>query len=84
MSKIPPRFGSKDKNESAIWKNKSIRQKIMSEHNGLMFYRQGRFIDCMRHIPSEAKRSRTFQTYDVNYKIEINFPSSLDGFWNFN
>ena len=78
MSRFPPRFGSKDKNDMPVGKNRSIRQKIMTEHNGLMFYRQGRFIDCMRHIPSEAKKVRTFQSYDVNYKIEINFPSSLD------
>ena len=32
----------------------------------------------MRHIPSDAKKTRIFQRYDVNYKIEINFPSSLD------
>ena len=78
MSRFPPKFGSKDMNEKPEGRNKSIRQKIMSEHNGLLFYRQGRFIDCMRHIPAEAKKSRGFQTYDTNYKIEINFPSSLD------
>ena len=50
----------------------------MSEHNGILFYRQGRYIDCMRHIPAEAKKSRQFQSYDANYKIEVNFPSSLD------
>ena len=50
----------------------------MTEHNGILFYRQGRYIDCMRHIPAEAKRSRQFQSYDANYKIEVNFPSSLD------
>ena len=43
----------------------------MSEHNGLMFYRQGRFIDCMRHIPSEARE--VFQTYDVNIKLKLIF-----------
>tara|TARA_Y100000816_G_C26097682_1_gene581187 strand:+ start:519 stop:2345 length:1827 start_codon:yes stop_codon:yes gene_type:complete len=78
MSRFPPKFGSKDMNEKPEGRNRSIRQKILAEHNGLLFYRQGRFIDCMRHIPSEARKSRGFQTYDSNYKIEINFPSSLD------
>ena len=50
----------------------------MREHNGLLFYRQGRFVDCMRHIPSEAKKKRQFQRYDTNYMVEINFPSTLD------
>ena len=78
MSRFPPKFGSKDGQNPAVGRNRSIRQKILTEHNGLLFYRQGRFIDCMRHIPSEAKKSRVFQRYDQNYKIEINFPSSLD------
>ncbi len=78
MSRFPPKFGSKDGINDTKGKNISIRGKIMSEHNGILFYRQGRYIDCMRHIPAEAKKSRQFQSYDANYKIEVNFPSSLD------
>lgn len=77
-ARFPPRFGSKDVSTPPSGRNANIRQKIMSEHNGLLFYRQGRFVDCVRHIPIEAKKSRVFDSYDVNYKIEINFPSSLD------
>ena len=50
----------------------------MAEHNGILFYREGRLIDCMRHIPADAKKGYRFQTYDQNYKIEVNFPASLD------
>lgn len=78
MSIFPPKFGSKDVSLKPDGRNRSIRQKILKEFNGILFYRQGRFIDCLRHIPSEAKKSRVFQDYDSNYKVEINFPSSLD------
>ena len=78
MSRFPPNFGSKDKSAPPDGHNANIRQKIMREHNGLLFYRQGRFVDCMRHIPSEAKKKRQFQRYDTNYMVEINFPSTLD------
>ena len=77
-SRFPPNFGSLDKTKKADRGNRTIRQKIMAEHNGILFYREGRLIDCMRHIPADAKKGYRFQTYDQNYKIEVNFPASLD------
>ncbi len=78
LSRFPSNFGSKNSEQRPLGKNRSIRQKIMQEHNGILIYRQGRYIDCLRHIPSEASSSRVFKPYDSNYKVEINFPSSLD------
>ena len=78
MSLFPPKFGSKDGINPPGTNNQNIRQKIMREYNGILFYRQGRFVDCVRHIPLGSKKDHRFQTYDMNYKIEVNFPSSLD------
>ena len=78
LSYFPSGFGAKDSSQKTLGRNQSIRQKILTEFNGILFYRQGRFIDCLRHIPNDAIKKRTFQTYDQNYKIEINFPASLD------
>ena len=77
-ARFPFRFGSKDISKEARGQNGNIRQKILREHNGILFYREGRYIDCMRHVPSEAKKTHRFQPYDQNYKIEVNFPASLD------
>ena len=77
-ARFPFRFGSKDIFKEARGQNGNIRQKILREHNGILFYREGRYIDCMRHVPSEAKKTHRFQPYDQNYKIEVNFPASLD------
>ena len=50
--------------------NQTIRAKIMKQYRGILFYREGRLIDIMRHIPLESPIPHPFQSYDDNYKIE--------------
>lgn len=49
---------------------------IMKEYNGLLICRAGRQIDCLSRI-----HWVTFQNYDRNIKIEIDFDPELDGFF---
>jgi hypothetical protein len=76
-SYMPPTFGSIDKSKGAIRTNANKRFSIMKEYNGLMFYRMGRFLDCVRHTPFH-----TFVNYDRYFKIEIDFPPVLDEYFN--
>ena len=77
-SLFPEFFGSLDMKNAAQRGNRTIRQKILSAHNGIMFYREGRYITTLKNLPEEFGEYHRFQSYDANYKIEINFPAKLD------
>jgi hypothetical protein len=49
----------------------------MKEYNGILFYRMGRFLDCVRHTPFH-----TFVNNDRYFKIEVDFPAVLDEYFN--
>jgi hypothetical protein len=76
-SYMPPSFGSVDKAKGAVRGNENARFKIMKEYNGILFYRMGRFLDCIRHTPFH-----TFVNYDRYIKIEVDFPAVLDEYFN--
>jgi hypothetical protein len=78
FSYMPASFGSIDKTRSAVdRKNQNPRFHIIREYNGILFYRMGRFLDCMRHTPLH-----TFQNNDRYFKIEVDFPAVLDEYFN--
>jgi hypothetical protein len=78
FSYMRPTFGSIDKKKNATdKKNQNKRFNIMKEYNGILFYRMGRFLDCVRHTPFH-----TFMNYDRYYKIEVDFPAVLDEHFN--
>ena len=75
---MPPTFGSIDKTKNAADKrNQNPRFQIMKEYNGILIYRMGRFLDCVRHTPFH-----TFMNNDRYFKIEVDFPAVLDEFFN--
>jgi hypothetical protein len=75
---MPPTFGSIDKKKNAQdKKNQNPRFSIMKEYNGVLFYRMGRFLDCVRHTPFH-----TFVNNDRYFKIEVDFPAVLDEYFN--
>lgn len=75
---MPPTFGSIDKTKNAAdRKNQNARFQIMKEYNGILIYRMGRFLDCVRYTPFH-----TFMNNDRYFKIEIDFPAVLDEFFN--
>jgi len=73
FSYLPATFGSIDKKKRAEGKNQNPRFHVMKEHNGILFYRMGRFLDCVRHTPLH-----TFLTNDRYFKIEVDSPVVLD------
>jgi hypothetical protein len=78
FSYMPATFGSIDKTKNAVdKKNQNPRFHIMREYNGILFYRMGRFLDCVRHTPLH-----TFQNNDRYFKIEVDFPPVLDEYFN--
>lgn len=78
FSYMPPTFGSIDKTKNAAErKNQNPRFAIMKEYNGILFYRMGRFLDCVRHTPFH-----TFMNNDRYFKIEVDFPAALDEYFN--
>jgi hypothetical protein len=78
FSYMPPGFGSIDKTKNAgDRKNQNPRFQIMKEYNGILFYRMGRFLDCVRHTPFH-----TFVNNDRYFKIEVDFPAVLDEYFN--
>jgi hypothetical protein len=77
FSYLPATFGSIDKKKRADGKNQNPRFHVMKEYNGILFYRMGRFLDCVRHTPLH-----TFQTNDRYFKIEVDFPAVLDEYFN--
>lgn len=75
---MPPSFGSIDKTKNAVdRKNQNPRFKILREYNGILFYRMGRFLDCVRHTPFH-----TFVNNNRYFKIEVDFPAVLDEYFN--
>jgi hypothetical protein len=75
---MPPTFGSLDKKKNAAdRKNQNPRFSILKEYNGFLFYRMGRFLDCVRHTPFH-----TFVNNDRYFKIEVDFPAVLDEYFN--
>jgi hypothetical protein len=77
FSYMPATFGSVDKSKGAERKNQNPRFHIMKEYNGILFYRMGRFLDCIRHTPFH-----TFVNNDRYFKIEVDFPAVLDEHFN--
>lgn len=71
---LPPNFQLKDPDQPLIGATSS-RFQIMKEYNGLLVCREQRQIDCV------APRWTTFQNYDRNIKIEIDFDPELDEFF---
>ena len=78
MSRFPRFFGTLKMSGVASKGNQTIRAKIMKQYRGILFYREGRLIDIMRHIPLDSPKQHQFQSYDDNYMIEVNFPAKLD------
>ena len=76
LSYFPSGFGAKDSSQKTLGKaqTRSIRQKILTEFNGILFYRQGRFNDCLRHIPNDAIKKRTFPKHMIKtIKLKLTF-----------
>lgn len=73
-SLLPPNFQLKDP-VGTLEGAKNRRFNIMKEYNGLLICREQRQIDCV------APRWTTFQNYDRNIKIEIDFDPELDEFF---
>ena len=51
MSRFPRFFGTLKMSGTVGVGNQTIRAKIMKQYRGILFYREGRLIDVMRHIP---------------------------------
>jgi hypothetical protein len=78
FSYMPATFGSIDKTKGVVdRKNQNKRFPIMKEYNGILFYRMGRFLDCVRHTSFH-----TFMNNDRYFKIEVDFPAVLDEYFN--
>ena len=77
FSSLPATFGSVDKRKGATSKNENPRFKILKEYNGVLFYRMGRYLDCVNHTPFH-----TFGNNNRYLKIEVDFPAVLDEFFN--
>jgi hypothetical protein len=70
---LPPNFQLKDPGGSGGATNN--RFNIMKEYNGLLVCRERRQIDCV------SPRWTTFQNYDRNIKVEIDFDPELDEYF---
>jgi len=70
---LPPNFQLKDPDGAGGATNS--RFNIMKEYNGLLICREQRQIDCV------TPRWTTFQNYDRNIKVEIDFDPELDEFF---
>lgn len=77
FSSLPATFGSIDKKKGATGRNENPRFKIMKEYNGVLFYRMGRYLDCVNHTPFH-----TFGNNNRYLKIEVDFPAVLDEYFN--
>ena len=67
----PGEYGVKDARST----RKNARHKIMKEYNGILICRERRQIDCI------APPWMSFQNYDRNIKVEIDFDPQLDEFF---
>jgi len=72
---LPPNFQNKDPNALGGPNNSNSRFNVMKEYNGLLVCRERRQIDC---VPPHWT---TFQNYDRNVKIEIDFDPELDEYF---
>ncbi len=70
---LPPNFQLRDPSGSAGATNS--RFNIMKEYNGLLVCRERRQIDCV------SPRWTTFQNYDRNIKVEVDFDPELDEYF---
>ncbi len=73
---LPANFQAVDPTMNPKKAVENNRFSIMKEYNGLLICRAGRQIDCLGRVPWV-----TFQTYDRNIKIEIDFDPELDEFF---
>lgn len=73
---LPANFQSADPKVHPKLAKKNSRFKIMKEYNGLLICRARRQIDCI-----QPREWTTFQNYDRNIKIEIDFDPELDEFF---
>jgi hypothetical protein len=73
---LPANFQAMDPTMNPKRAPENNRFPIMKEYNGLLICRAGRQIDCLGRVPWV-----TFQTYDRNIKIEIDFDPELDEFF---
>lgn len=70
---FPPTFASVEKRRGAVGRNANQRFPIMSSHNGIVVLRMGRQIDVVTR-----GLGAPFQNNDRYWKVEIDFPPSLD------
>jgi hypothetical protein len=73
---LPANFQAVDPTINPKKAMENYRFSIMKEYNGLLICRAGRQIDCLSKVPWV-----TFQIYDRNIKIEIDFDPELDEFF---
>jgi hypothetical protein len=74
---LPAGFQSADPKQSLRQGGKNSRLPIMREYNGLLICRARRQVDCIQPPRDWA----TFQVYQRNIKIELDFDPSLDEFF---
>ncbi len=74
-SVLPPTFQLADPSGGVGSGKTNKRFDIMKGYNGLLICREGRQIDCI------SPRKTTFQNYDRNVKIEIDFDPELDEYF---
>jgi hypothetical protein len=78
FSYLPPAaFSSKYADPAKLELNKA-RSSIREQHNGLLILRNGRQLDLITKLPRGAGWKRGFKNYDAFYKVEIDFPATLD------
>lgn len=76
VSWLPANFQAVDPKVAPGKAKTNQRFDVMKDHNGLLICRAGRQVDCLRTNPWS-----TFQNYDRNIKIEIDFDPALDEFY---
>lgn len=76
FSYLPPTFQRRDKDKGPGPRNTNARFEIMKDHNGIIMLREGRQIDVITRGLPEAWG--TLENYDRNWKVEVDFPPSLD------
>lgn len=54
------------------------RTAIRDAYNGLLLLRNGRQVDVVRTLPRTANWQKSFKNYHAFFKIEIDFPATLD------
>jgi hypothetical protein len=76
-SYLPPAQFSKYADPAKKELNKT-RTSIRDQFNGLLIMRNGRQLDFLRTLPRGTGWKKGFKNYDSFYKIEIDFPATLD------